>query len=95
MAGAVSVFRKATRAWGAASLKRSTAFTQSVSDYGRAQQSIVLGEWLSLVELIERGVRASSLGPAESAQAFRNVCAGLAAQDYSAKAVAALRGNLH
>ena len=71
-----------------------TAFTQLVSDYGRAQQSIVLGEWYSLVELIERGVRAGSLGPAESAQAFRNVCTGLAAQDYSAKAVAALRAML-
>ena len=37
------------------------AFTQSVSGYQRAQQSVVLGEWYSLVELIERGVRAGSL----------------------------------
>jgi len=71
------------------------AFTQSVSGYQRAQQSVVLGEWYSLVELIERGVRAGSLTSAESAQAFRNVCAGLAASDHSTKAVAALREMLN
>jgi Ca-activated chloride channel homolog len=76
---------------GRAEFEAMVAFTQSVSGYARAQQSIVLGEWYSLVELIERGVLAGSLGPEESAQAFRNVCAGLAAQDHSARAVAALR----
>ncbi len=80
---------------GRAEFEAMTAFTQAVSSYGRAQQNIVLGEWYSLVELIERGVMAGSLGPAESAQAFRNVCAGLAAPDHSAKAAAALRDMLN
>ncbi len=79
---------------GRAEFEAMAAFTQAVSAYGRAQQGAVLGEWYSLVELIERGVRAGSLGPVESAQAFRNVCTGLAAPDHSARAVAALRAML-
>lgn len=77
------------------------AFADSVSDAPPAKRNLVLGEWHSLIELIARGVQAGSLDAPAGARAFRRVCEGLQAPDYSAKAREALReiadgsSNLH
>jgi Ca-activated chloride channel family protein len=67
------------------------AFADAVGKYPAAKQNLVLGEWHSLVELIARGAAAGSLDAAASARAFRLVCDGMQAPDYSAKAWEALR----
>src|SRR5579871_4741931 len=67
------------------------ALANAVSDDPPAKRNLVLGEWHSLVELIARGVAAGSLDAAAGARAFRRVCEGLQAPDYSAKAWDALR----
>jgi VWFA-related protein len=67
------------------------AFADVAGKYPAVKQNLVLGQWHSLVELIARGVEAGSLDASASARAFRLVCEGLQAPDYSVKAWAALR----
>lgn len=76
---------------GRAEFEALAAFEKSVAGRPRALQNTVLGEWHSLVKLIELGTQAGSLNAAAGARAFRRVCEALSAPDYSAQALAALR----
>jgi Ca-activated chloride channel family protein len=67
------------------------AFSKGVSGYRRPVMNLVTGEWHALVALIVLGRKAGSLDAPAGVQAFRRVCEGLLADDYSAKAVALLR----
>jgi VWFA-related protein len=76
---------------GSAEFEALAAFEKSVSARPRDLRNTVLGEWHSLVKLIELGTRAGSLSAADGARAFRRVCSALSAPDYSAQSLAALR----
>jgi len=67
------------------------AFEKSVSARPRDLQNTVLGEWHSLVKLIQLGTAAGSLSADAAARDFRRVCEALSAPDYSAQSLAALR----
>jgi Ca-activated chloride channel family protein len=67
------------------------AFEKSVSARPREIRNTVLGEWHSLVKLIELGTAAGSLSAADGARDFRRACEALSAPDYSAQSLAALR----
>jgi Ca-activated chloride channel family protein len=67
------------------------AFEKSAAARPPEQQNIVLGEWHSLVKLIDLGTQAGSLDYAAAARAFRRACEALSAPDYNAESAAALR----
>ena len=76
---------------GRAEFEALAAFEKSVAGRPRELQNTVLGEWHSLVKLIELGTEAGALNAAAGARAFRRVCEALSAPDYSAQSLAALR----
>jgi VWFA-related protein len=67
------------------------AFEQAVSGRPPAVRNTILGEWHSLIKLIELGSAAGSLDAAAGARAFRGVCVALSGPDYSARALAELQ----
>ena len=67
------------------------AFEKSVSARPREIQNTVLGEWHSLVKLIQLGTAAGSLSADAAARDFRRACEALSAPDYSAQSLAVLR----
>jgi len=76
---------------GAEDFRALAAFHAAVSAQAPAAQNAVLGEWLSLVELIDRGLQSGALSPAAAAAAFRRASVDLLASDHSAKAITLLR----
>jgi Ca-activated chloride channel homolog len=80
-------FEKLT-ALAAADFQALAAFEQAVSRRPPGVHNYILGEWHSLVKLIELGFSAGSLDAPGSARAFRDVCAALSGPDYSARALA-------
>ncbi|RPI10665.1 MAG: hypothetical protein EHM65_07870, partial [Acidobacteriales bacterium] len=75
----------------AADFQALAAFEQAVSRRPLGVRNFILGEWHSLVKLIELGFSAGSLNAPGSARAFRDVCAALSGPDYSARALAEFR----
>jgi hypothetical protein len=73
---------------GRAEFEALAAFEEVVSGQPRDRQNIILGEWHSLVKLIELGSRAGSLNAETAAGAFRRA---LSSPDYSIQAMAVLR----
>ena len=67
------------------------AFSEAASDRPADERDIQVGEWHSLVKLIELGAQAGSLDAAAAAQAFTRVCTALAGPDPSTRALAVLR----
>jgi Ca-activated chloride channel family protein len=78
-------------ALGAAEFQALAAFETSTSARPAAAQNAVMGEWHSLLKLIELGTRSGSLDSAAGGRAFRATCESLAAPDHAAGAMAALR----
>jgi Ca-activated chloride channel family protein len=67
------------------------SFAATIAKQPQARQNQVMGEWYSIVELVARGSKAGSLDGPASARAFRRTCEGLATDNHSAAALAALR----
>ena len=67
------------------------AFSEAASNRPADARDIQVGEWHSLVKLIELGARAGSLDAAAAAQAFTRVCTALAGPDPSTSALSVLR----
>ena len=78
-------------ALGAGEFQALAHFAATVADDPPAQQNAVLGEWYSLLEMIDRGVKAGALDGPASARAFRRICTDLLASDHALKAWSALR----
>ena len=76
---------------GAEEFQALAAFAGTVGQYPPEEQNAVLGEWDSLVELIDRGVKAGALDGPAAARAFRRVSVDLLAPNHAAKALNALR----
>ncbi len=75
----------------AADFQALAAFEEAASGRPPGVRNAILGEWHSLVKLIELGFSAGSLDAAAGARAFRGVCAALSGPDYSARALAELQ----
>jgi VWFA-related protein len=67
------------------------AFERAASARPAAVRNIVLGEWHSLVKLVELGTASGALDSAAGARAFRRACEALSAPDFSGQAIAALK----
>ncbi len=67
------------------------AFSDAAAKSPPASRNLVLGQWHSIVELIVLASQAGSLDAAGGAQWFLRACEGLAARDYSARALGTLR----
>jgi Ca-activated chloride channel family protein len=76
---------------GRAEFEALATFDKSVSGRPPDVRNAMLGEWHSLVKLIELGTAAGSLDAAGGARGFRRVCEALTAPDHSAQSLAALR----
>jgi VWFA-related protein len=76
---------------GSAEFEALAAFEKSASARPPDARNAVLGEWHSLVKLIELGTRAGAIDAAGGERDFRRVCESLSAPDYSAQSLAALR----
>ena len=76
---------------GAEEFRALAGFADRVSEDSLPEQSAVLGEWYSLVELINRGVKAGALDGPTTARAFRQISVDLLSPDHAVKALRALR----
>ena len=78
-------------ALGAAEFQALAAFETSVSGQPPQAQNVIMGDWQSLVMLIELGTRAGTLDASQGAHDFQIVCESLSGPGYSGRAIAALR----
>lgn len=78
-------------ALGRAEFEALAAFEKTALERPPALRNTLLGEWHSLVKLIELGTAAGALDAARAASDFRRVCEALSAPDFSAQSLAALR----
>ena len=76
---------------GSAEFEALAAFEKSASARPPDARNAVLGEWHSLVKLLELGTQAGAIDAAGGARGFRRVCEALSAPDHSAQSLAALR----
>jgi len=76
---------------GGAEFQALEAFSKAAAGYSEERRETVIGDWQSLVKLVVLGAQAGSLDAPAAARAFRDICTGLMATDYSAKAIEALR----
>ena len=76
---------------GSQDFQAQSAFGDAVSQDPPEKQNAVMGEWYSLLELIDRGVKAGVLDEPAAARAFRRVSVDLLAKNHAAKALDALR----
>lgn len=76
---------------GAAEFQALAGFAGDAAAASVARQTILLGEWHSLVELIVLAGEAGSLDPAGAAKAFRQVAEALRSGNPSSQSVAVLR----
>jgi VWFA-related protein len=76
---------------GAPEFQALASFTEQAGKLSGDRQAIRLGDWHSLVELIVLASQAGSLDAARAAQAFRQACETIRADDPSAQSIAVLR----
>ena len=76
---------------GPAEFQALASFTEAVAKLSNDSQTVRVGDWHSLVELIVLASKAGALDAAQAAHAFRQVCEAVHSDDPSAQSIAVLR----
>ncbi len=79
------------RTLGADEFRALAGFAEGAAAYPPAEQNTLLGEWFSLVDLIDRGVKSGALDGPAAGSAFRRVSVERLTPDHAARAIKALR----